>query len=171
MCIRDSYKKPLMKVLKNSEDQFTSRGFAEGLLTLGQISRTLEKKADVRRFLLAYVNHPKSTVQSGAIRALGELGDPRATAAIESFTTSQESRVASAAKSAVGTLRKEKPMAPDEVVSLRKDLADVKKANDAFKKQLEDIKGQVEALKSAEKKADKAEKGEKKTVKQDQSKE
>lgn len=165
-----SYKKPLMNVLKEFEGRFTSRGFASGLSTLGAISRPLEKKADVRRFLLAYVNHPKSTVQAGAIRALGELGDPRATAAIESFTSSPKSRVASAAKSAVAELRKEKPMAPDEVISLRKDLADVKKSNDDFKKQLADIKGQVEALKSAKKKDDKSDKGEKKTDKQDQPK-
>ena len=163
-----------MAVLKESEAKFTSRGFAEGLTTLGQICRPLEKKADVRRFLLAYVNHSKSTVQAGAIRALGELGDPRAAAAIESFASSPKSRISSAAKAAVEQLRKEKPMAPDEVISLRKDLAESKKANADFKKQLEDIKGQIAALQSAQKeksKDDKAtDKGDKKADKQPKSK-
>lgn len=139
--------KPLMRVLKTDEAKFSSGRFADGLSTLGQICNTLEKKAAVRRFLLSYVNHPKSRVQVGAIRGLGELGDPRATAALDALTLSPVSSVASAARTAVATLRKAKVVAPSEVVSLRQDMADMKTANDELKKQLEEIREQFQAMK------------------------
>ena len=140
-----SFKEPLMKVLTERERDFTSRGFAEGLTTLGLIAKPLSKKADVRRFLLSYVNDKRDTIASGAIRALGNLGDARATAVVESFVDSPKPRVAAAAKNAVQELRKEKVAAPSEVVSLRQAIADVKKANTSLKKQIEDIQKQVES--------------------------
>ena len=146
------YKEPLMKVLQQHETRFTSRGLADGLMTLGRIAKPLEQKADVRRFLLAYVNDSRTRVQTGAIRALGYLGDTRATAVLESFVEDARPRVASAAQSAVSTLRQEKPTAPAEVVSLREDLSKLKGKNDDLQKQIETIRKQLESLNKGESK-------------------
>ena len=146
-----SFKDPLMDVLKQSPTEFTSRGLADGLSTLGQICSSMEKKADVRRFLLAYVNDARTTVKTGAIRALGYLGDPRAISVLEAFTSSPRSSVSSAARSAIDQLRKEKPMAPNEVVSLRQDIAKLKSANEKLSDQIESFRKQLDSWKQPSK--------------------
>ena len=64
----------------------TSNGFARALDTLAQLSRNEDDRTKVRKFLCAYVNHPNRRIQSGAIRALGALGDPKAIPVVEAFT-------------------------------------------------------------------------------------
>lgn len=141
-----SYQKPLMKVLKNHEDRFTSRGFGRGLEALAHVSRSMKDKDNVREFLLEHVNHPKTTVQVAAIRALGTLGDEKATAPLEAFTNAEDSSVAGAAKSALNSLREQKPTAPTEVIALRKEVSEMKQASDKLQKELDEIR---ELLKAA----------------------
>ena len=140
-----AYKKPLMKVLRKNEDRFTSRGFGRGLATLAKISKTQKKKKDVREFLAGYVNHPKKTVSTSAIRALGTLGDELAMPVIQAFANSNDESVSRAAKDALGKLREDKPSAPREVIELRKEIADLKKSNEKLEKTLEEIKDQLKA--------------------------
>jgi len=151
-----------MKVLKKNEDRFTSRGFGRGLGTLAKISKTQKKKKDVREFLAEYVNHPKTTVRTSAIRALGTLGDELAMPVIQAFTDSNESSVSRAAKDAIGSLRDNKPSAPREVIELRKEIADLKKSNKKLGKTLEDIKEQLKAQAKAAEEDSKAEDKDKK---------
>ena len=134
-----------MKVLRKNEDRFTSRGFGRGLATLAKISKTQKKKKDVREFLAGYVNHPKKTVSTSAIRALGTLGDELAMPVIQAFANSNDESVSRAAKDALGKLREDKPSAPREVIELRKEIADLKKSNEKLEKTLEEIKDQLKA--------------------------
>ena len=79
------YITPLMKTLEQRQEMFTSSGFGRGMETLARISSQEEDKDEVRTFLLRYVRHPKRSVQTRVIRALGILGDPKAEAVIETF--------------------------------------------------------------------------------------
>ena len=141
-----SYAKPLLKVLRKHEDRFTSRGFGSGLTTLAEVSKSQNKKDPVREFLLGKVNHPKTTVRTSAIRALGTLGDPKAMAAIEALVGSAESGIAQAARDASGKIRDEKPTAPKEVIELRKEVAEMKKANEKVEKELKELRDLLKAL-------------------------
>ena len=77
-----------MAVLNKDEDRFTSRGFGQGLGALGHVAKSIEKKDDVRDFLVKYVNHPKTIVRTSAIDALGNLGDPKAISVLGAFSDS-----------------------------------------------------------------------------------
>ena len=140
-----SYKQELMDVLKKRRRESSSRALADGLSTLGEISKTLERKADVRRFLLSFVHDARTRVQTGAIQGLGNLGDARAMATLQALAESPQSRVASAARAAAGQLRQEKQTAPSEVVSLRREVADLKKSSDKLQDQLDELRQQLEA--------------------------
>jgi aminopeptidase N len=142
----DSFVPRLMEVLERHPDRFTTQGLAQGLMTLGRIARELEPKSDVRRFLLGFVNDPRVELRAASLRALGELGDPQATAIVESLVDAADPRVAAAAKAAVEALRREKPVTPEEVVALRQDVSKLEGENAKLRDQLEAIRKQVESL-------------------------
>jgi len=152
-----SYQKPLMKVLKKHEDRFTSRGFGRGLGALAHVSKSMKNKDGVREFLLEYVNHPKTTIQVAAIRALGTLGDDKATAPLEAFAEAEDSGVARAAKDALNKLREQKPTAPSEVIELRKEVSEMKKASEKLQKELAEIRELLKAATQADAKPQDAE--------------
>ncbi len=140
-----TFKKPLMKMLKRNEDRFTTRGFGRALGTLAKISKTEKKKKDVREFLAGFVNHPKTSIRTSAMRAMGSLGDPLAMPVLTSFTGSADEQIAKAAKDALSRLRESKPTAPREVIELRKEISELKKSNEKLEKVLEDIQEQLKA--------------------------
>ncbi|MHC4727315.1 MAG: M1 family aminopeptidase, partial [Planctomycetota bacterium] len=99
----------LQRTLSERESEFRSWGFTRGLDTLAYISRNEEDKTTVRKFLVGYVNHPKKTIQTGAIRALGTLGDPKAIPIVDTFTGDDpRDRVQRSAKNALKALREKK---------------------------------------------------------------
>ena len=140
-----------MKLLKKHEDRFTSRGFGQGLGALAHVSKSRKKRDDVREFLTSYVNHPKTTVRTAAISALGTLGDEKAMSIVDAFTNSQNTRISLVAKQAIGKLRESKSTAPREVIELRKDLAELKKSSDKLSEELKDIRKQLSAKGEMEK--------------------
>ncbi len=138
---------PLRETLASREKDFTSFGFAEGLRTLGYLTRNEDKKDAVRDFLLGYVNHKKLTVQLASINALGALGDPAAIAMLEKFSTSaKESPQRAAAERAVAELRAgRKPV--DDFKNLRQEMLDLQKTSRDLRKELDDLKKKVETKK------------------------
>ena len=58
---------------------------------------------------------------------------------------SPEEQIAQAAKAALNRIREVKPTAPQEVIQLRKDLADLKKSNDKLRKGLDELRRQFES--------------------------
>jgi aminopeptidase N len=141
-----SYIAPLLDMLQTKEAAFTTGGFANGLSTLAFLSRNEERKDAAREFLLGRLNSPKRRVQLAAINALGGLGDARALAALETFTTtSKESPERAAAERAVASLRDtRKPSV--EVGAVRNDLLTLQRENRDLRKELDDLKKKVEAL-------------------------
>jgi HEAT repeat protein len=139
------YAEPLMKTLREQEPRFTSNGFGSGLETLAHVYRKQRNQTEVREFLLQYVNHPKTTVRTRAISALGTLGDPKAISVLESFANSPHEPVANAARRATATLRESKPTAPKELIELRKEMAEFRKANEKLQAEMKELKDQLEA--------------------------
>ncbi len=142
-----SYQTPLLRTLKQHEDRFTASDFGRGLTTLAQVSRSGERKDDVREFLVGYVNHPKTTVRTAAIGALGSLGDPKSISVLEAFTDSQDQRVARSADQALAKLRESKPTVPKELIELRKEMASMKKASEKVQADLKELREQLKERK------------------------
>ena len=143
---------PLERTLAENEKEFTSRGFARALDALAHVSRDEENKTKVRKFLTGYVNHPKKTIQSGAIRALGTLGDPKAIAIVETFSGDDPSdRTQRTANAALRALREKKPLVPDEIVRLRETVDKLNKETEKLRNDLEDMKNRLDAKDKATK--------------------
>lgn len=142
-----AYKATLMNVLKQREQDFSSRDFGRGLAALATITHAEDEKSDVRKFLAGYLNHPQTNVRTGAINALGALGDRRSLSILESFQESRNERIAKAAKDALSKLRELQPPSPKELVELRKELAKVKTESEKMRKELDAIRDQLKLKK------------------------
>ncbi len=143
---------PLERTLAENEKQFTSGGFARALDALAHVSRNEENKTKVRKFLTGYVNHPKTSIKSGAIRALGTLGDPKAIAVVETFSGDDPSdRTQRTARDALRALREKKQVVPDEIVRLRETVDKLDKETEKLRNDLEDIKNRLDAKEQAAK--------------------
>lgn len=141
-----AFVQPLMDVLTARADRFTTQGLAQGLTTLGKISQPLDDTAAVRRFLLGFLSDARDPVQAAALRGLGSMGDPLAITIIESFRDDPTPSVAGAAKAAIEDLRKAKPVAPEEVVALRREMSDLKAENAKLQDRIDAITKQLETL-------------------------
>jgi aminopeptidase N len=143
---------PLQRTLTENEREFTSNGFARALDTLAQLSRNEDDRTKVRKFLCAYVNHPNRRIQSGAIRALGTLGDPKAIPIVETFSGDDSSdRIQRAAKDALRSLREKKPLVPEEVIRLRETVDKLNQETEKLRNDLEDMKDRLNAKEQGEK--------------------
>jgi aminopeptidase N len=143
------YLTPLLETLAKRETNFTTHGFASGLETLAYLARNEEKKERVRDFLLARVNDKRERVQLASINGLGTLGDTRALAALEKFTTAgRDNPEQAAAQRAVASLRAaRKPV--DDFKNLREEVLELKKDNRELRKNLDDLKKRVETAPAA----------------------
>jgi len=132
---------PLKAALHEDQDKFTSWRFGRGLDTLARLARNEDDRTEIREFLAGYVNHPNERIASGAIGALGTLGDPKAIPMVETFQ-GQEPRNAleRRAQRALDALRKEKQLVPAEISELRKIVDELKQETDKLKAELEDMK-------------------------------
>jgi HEAT repeat protein len=137
---------PLQQILTEREQEFRSWDFARALETLARISRNEQDKTKVRKFLVGYVNHPKERIQSGALRALGALGDTKAIPILETFSSDEpDNRVERAAERALKVLRDRKELVPREIIQLREAVDKLKKETDKLRDNLDDIKERLEA--------------------------
>lgn len=144
------FRKPLINAIAQQEDQFTTRGLADALVTLARISRQAENTDGIRSVIEPFLHDARTPVQYGAVRALGELGDPAAIAILQPMSKIQGDRqLAKAADEALQRLRESKPAAPREVVELRKQIAEVQEDNESLKKDLASLREQVEAIRKA----------------------
>ena len=141
----------LQRTLGEREQQFTSWDFARGLDTLAHISRNEDDKAKVRNFLAGYVNNPKKTIQTGAIRALGTLGDTKAIPIVETFSGDDAGdRLERSAKNALKALREKKQLVPEEITQLRETVEGLRKENEKLRNEVEDIKKRLDAKEKSE---------------------
>jgi aminopeptidase N len=136
---------PIRDTLQKRETEFTTRGFASGLDALAYLTRHEEKKESVRDFLLGYVTHKKKGIQSGAIKALGTLEDPQASAVLETFATASketpERKVAEQALEKIRAARKP----TDNLKELREEISTLQKTGRETRKELETLKKELGA--------------------------
>jgi aminopeptidase N len=146
------YCRVLMDTIKEREADFTANGLNDALMTLAEISRNHRRQGEVRQMLLGYVNHPRQTIQIGAVRALGALGDRRAAAVLETLVIQDgpDSRLTSAARASLQKLQDESRFAPREVSLLRKEVTELKQQNEQLQRQLTDLTTRVEAQSQSE---------------------
>jgi HEAT repeat protein len=128
---------PLIENLRVADTNYTSRGLAQGLDTLGYLGRNEDNKAKVRQFLTGYANDPRERVQLAAFSALGTLGDPAALPILEKFANaSKENPQQATAEKAVLLLREtRKPV--DDFKNVRQEVLEVERANQDLKKRLD----------------------------------
>ena len=121
---------------------------------MAYLARNEEDKAKPRRFLLDRVNHLNPRIRLAAIESLGQLGDPKAIAVLEKFAVGGEGTPERKnAEAAIAKLRAaRKPV--DDFKNLRKEVTDLKKANQDLGKELEELKKRFEAAAIPEAKPD-----------------
>jgi aminopeptidase N len=157
-----SYLEPLLASLPARETNFTSRGYAQGLTTLGYLARNEEKKDAVREFLVGHLNSKKRGLPVAAMNALGTLGDPKAIAALEKFTTGpRDSREKVVATRVVAELRGQ-GRRTDEFRGFRTEMLDLQKTTKDLRKELDELKKKLEQKDVAEKPAATPDKSKKK---------
>jgi aminopeptidase N len=139
------YLAPLLKSLVNDGGKYTDRGFASAMGTLAFLARNEDDKSMVRTFLAARVNHPKQTIQTAAIRGLGDLGDTRAVALLQSFSSDDDSdALGKAAKAAIEKLQAEKK--PSAALGpMRGQISDMEKQLRQLSEQLETMQKKLKA--------------------------
>ncbi len=131
--------------LENDGKKFTTNGYASGLRALGYLGRNQKNRTGIREFLIGHVNNPKRRVALASIDALGQLGDPRAIAVLDKFTsTAGEDPAQKAAERAVEKLRAgRKPV--DDFKNLRQEVTNLKQSNSKLTNDLNDLKKRFDA--------------------------
>ena len=121
---------PVLDYLRTSEAKFTSRDFASVMNSLAVLvsDENAGSRDEVREFLTGYVKHPKERVSSGAMKALGTLGDKRSISVLDTFLVDEDgkSERAKAAEAAIKIINGGQPQAP-EIGDLRKELMELQK--------------------------------------------
>jgi aminopeptidase N len=131
--------------VKNPGNDFTSRGLASALQTIGTLGSDLQEKNAAYQVLVEHISDLRNSVRLGAIRALGTLGDERAIAVLTNFAeASNDLPETAAARRALEQIRANRPNG-SELQSLRTEVLDLKKQNTELKKSFEELKKQVQA--------------------------
>jgi aminopeptidase N len=140
-----TYLAPLMAAAGDRAGEFTTSTLSQMLGAIGHLARNEDQKAPVREFLEARLRHKKDSVRVAAIRALGELGDPRAVAVLETFARAGKGgSEQEAASRAVEELRKgRKPV--DDFKQLREETLQLKKETKELREKLEALQKKLDA--------------------------
>ena len=103
----DFYLPPLMDAVKTRANELTSRELGNALSAVATLARDDENKDAPRELIAGFVASPKESVQTAAIRALGELEDPRADShfGIVYATAAESDPNHQAAEKALGAIR------------------------------------------------------------------
>jgi aminopeptidase N len=141
-----NFVEPLRDVLREGPHGWPARRFAGVLNTLAHLAREQEDRTNIREFLAGYVNHSHASIQTGAIRALGTLGDPKAIPILTTFLQGEPSdRIERTAREALDRLQEKKKLAPDEIIELRRTVEELKKEQQKTKGELEEIRKRLDA--------------------------
>jgi aminopeptidase N len=140
-----SYLPAIRQALEQRHDDFTTRGVNSALDTIAFLARHEEKKEEVRQFLVNYVNSNNRQMRRGAIRALGELQDPRAIPLLETFANAgKKNPEQAAASNALQAIRAARQPA-DNLKELRDTVLDLQKENRQLRKDLDTLQKKVDA--------------------------
>ncbi|MFC1758791.1 M1 family aminopeptidase [Planctomycetota bacterium] len=140
----------LTEYLKDSSGDVSPRTIGRVLDAIGHLGAYRDDRADLRNQLTRFLNHRSRRVQQAAIRALGELGDPKAIPTLSKFTGLEEGdSLKSAATAAISSLRAKKP-ASHNVRQLRAEVTKLQRANDRLEEKIDDLGKRFDALNKSE---------------------
>lgn len=141
-----TYVPALLQAMKAKPGGWPTSVFVRGLEILGSLGKLQDKKEEVRDFLAGHLDAPMDRVQLGAIRALGQLGDPSAMAMLSKFTDLPKSNpIRMEADQALAELRTQRKPTLD-LGDLRDQLLSVQQENKDLKRDLETLRKKVEVL-------------------------
>lgn len=136
----------LLEHLRTHESEFTSGGFGRALEALASLAKDLEKREEVREFLVSKTTSPVQRVQLAALSALGTLQDPKAIPVLEKFAAgSRDTPQRAPAERSIGQLRAGRKPA-DDLQTVRGEVTDLKNQNREMTKTIEELKRKLEAL-------------------------
>jgi HEAT repeat protein len=136
----------IMTAIREKEQQLDARARAEGLVTLAKVSQRGRRRREAYEFLVGYLDHGREPVRLAAIRALGELHDPRARpllVGVQERTTGGQA--AAIAKAALAELDSAAPLAPEEVSQLRSEVRKLHATQEQLQKSLDELKAKLGA--------------------------
>ncbi|MGO8698768.1 MAG: HEAT repeat domain-containing protein [Limisphaerales bacterium] len=140
-----SYLPAIRQALDQRRDDFTTGGINTALGAIGFLARHEDQKDDVRQFLVNYVNSNNRQIRRGAIRALGELQDPRAIPLLETFATAGKKNPEQAAAAAALQAIRAARQPADNLKELRDTVLDLQKENRQLRKDLDALQKKVDA--------------------------
>ena len=141
---------PILEGLIQAEGQFTTRGLASALTTLGFLARHQEDRSIVRSFLAGKLNHPKKAIQTAAMRALEQLQDPRSIPILRNWVHGDpEDERFKAAQKAIASLDKQIE-APQALQRLRKQVESMEKDYRSLKERMETLQDQWDTMEASE---------------------
>jgi aminopeptidase N len=140
-----TYLPAIRQSLEQRHDDFTTAGVSSALRAIALLARHEEKKDAVREFLAGYVNSNNRQLRRGAIRALGELQDPRAIPLLETFANAGKKNPEQAAATAALQAIRAARQPADNLKELRDTVLDLQKENRQLRKDLETLQKKVEA--------------------------
>ncbi len=139
----------LMDAIAAHETDVDSRDLTEGFLTLAQISQRGRRRDAAYDFLAAYLESPREPVRLAAVEALGELHDPRVRTLLGPYATAgRDDRMARAAKAALKVLDDRGEFVPDEIGELRREVRELREAQEKLKGQLKTLESKDSAEKN-----------------------
>ncbi|MEO0531975.1 MAG: HEAT repeat domain-containing protein, partial [Planctomycetota bacterium] len=135
---------PLLIALRVRRNELPGRRYGEVLVSLAKAARDAEKTTSTREFLASRLNDPSIGVRLGAIEALGELGDRRATPLLEDLAKKSD-KEGDAAEKALKRLDAQREPAAKTIKELRDQLRELREAQDSLQKSVEAIESKAEA--------------------------
>ena len=155
------YAAPLMKMIRHREAELSSSGMARVIGTVAKLCKDTDIESECFDYITSQLDHPKTNVQAAMIAALGELGDRRGGAILESYADSSNERIKRAAQRAIESLDEKTPAAPAEVIELRKSLGELRKETEKMKDEFKALQEQQAAAASESDKSESTDSDEK----------
>ncbi len=138
----------VLRTVKNNLRDYADRDGAVAFDVIAKLWKEADDKTPAREFLQECVTDESRRLRTEAIRALGTLGDSRALPSLQAVSDGEGmGRDAGLAKESIKKLEDTSPLAPKEVVELRKIVSELQKTQEKLEQQLEEMKAKDEAQK------------------------
>jgi aminopeptidase N len=136
----------LVELVSDGSNGLAADELGDAIGTLAAISQRGRRRDAAFDAVREYLDHPRQSVRTAAIAALGELRDPRARTLLEPFAAEgQNGRLRGVARGALERLDRNAEQAPEEVGELRRELRELREKYGELEESLEELKSKAEA--------------------------
>ena len=120
----------LIDLLETRDSKLSRRTISRAIDAIGHLGSYVDDREASREILARFLHHRSQRVKQAAIRALGQLGDPKAIPVLSKFTgLDDEDPLKKAATSAISTLKSKKPVSQN-LRQLQNEVSKLQRAND-----------------------------------------